>query len=169
MKNQTKQAIIDAVIKGYYIKDGCAYSMKGKLKLNVNTNGYYSIGIRKIKDKRMKRIPIHRLVAYQKYGILIFRKGYEVRHLDSNKLNNLESNIKIGTPSQNANDKPESARRRAALNASSFAKKHNHEKIIEMHNSGKPYGEIMKELNIKSKGTISFIINQSMSARGITE
>ncbi len=70
---------------------------------------------------------------------------------------------------EKSNNKTDSVRRKTALNASSFVKKHNHQKIIEMHNDGFSYNKIMKELNIKSKGTISFIIQKSMCATGITE
>ncbi len=56
---------------------------------------------------------------------------------------------------------------RGALIATSFAKKHDHEKIIQMYESGMSYGEIIETTGIKSKGTISFIIQKSATKRGI--
>ena len=49
-------------------------------------------------------IPVHKFVAYLKFGDEIFKEGIEVRHLDGNSLNNGYENISIGTHTQNMRD-----------------------------------------------------------------
>ena len=55
--------------------------------------------------------------------------------------------------------------KKMALRATSFVKKHNHEEIIKLHIEGLSYKQIAEKLNIKSKGTISFIIKKSIEAK----
>ena len=160
MLSKSAKAIKQAVKKGYKIIDGNVFYKGQEVKKRINSSGYYSFSIRCFNKERFV-ISIHRLMAYQKFGNKIFKKGIQVRHLDSNPLNNLDSNIAIGTPSQNNMDKPEKVRKDSAIKATSFIKTHNHADIIRLHNAGKSYKEIMALTNIKSKGTISFIINNS--------
>lgn len=161
--SKKNQAIIVAKEKGYTVKDGDVFSKNKKLKLALNEDGYYLFGIR---YKGIKyTIQVSRFVAYQKFGAKLFEQGIQVRHLDSNSKNNLESNIAIGTASQNAMDKPAEIRKSMAIHASSFSKKHNHEDILRLHKEGKSYKQIMEILGTKSKGTISFIINKSISSK----
>jgi hypothetical protein len=147
--------------KGYYILNGEAYSKNKKRTTYKNPKGYLQFGIRKLNGKIIG-VLVHRLVAYQKYGEEMFKEGIVVRHLDGNPLNNSEINIAIGTEKDNMNDIDVGTRRRRAIIASSYVQKHNHKLILEMHKSGKSYSEIMKELGISSKGTLSFIVNKSM-------
>lgn len=68
-------------------------------------------------------IPVHLLAAYQKFGNRAFMPGTQVRHLDSNSLNNNLDNIGIGTPSENQMDKPEQVRKYTAKYAASKNKR----------------------------------------------
>ena len=68
-------------------------------------------------------------------------------------------NIKTVTLSDNSLDIPKEKR---VLNASN--PKHDHEKIIQDFKNGYKYKEIMEKYGIKSKGTISFIINKSLKS-----
>jgi hypothetical protein len=85
-----------------------------------------------------------------------------VRHIDGNPLNNTWDNIEIGTASENMMDIPKEIRIATATNASFSRKaKYSEEKILkikELHKNGWSYKEIMKELGISSKGTISYIV-----------
>ncbi len=166
MTNKSKKnlALLDAVEKGYVIIEGKIFHKSKELKGNCPKSGYIKFSMR-TKDGKRNQVNVHRLVAYQKYGDRIFEKGIHVRHLDSNSINNLEDNIAIGTKSENELDKPPEVRMRAALIASSFSKKFNHEAILKLHNEGNSYKKIMEELNIKSKGTISFIIKKSIESK----
>lgn len=108
---------------------------------------------------------MHRLVAYQKYGKEIFKKGIEVRHRDGNPSNNTENNILLGTPSENSMDKTQETRNRIALNATSFIKVHDHEQIIKRREEGATYKELMEQFGISSKNGINYIINKSQAAK----
>lgn len=154
-----------AYTKGYRInKKGEIINPKGDV-INGYTETYkgYSrtkLSLRGLDGKQLK-VGAHRLQAYQKFGDDVFEKGIQVRHLDGNSLNNSWDNIAIGTQSDNMMDVPEHIRK---LRASQAGKKHDHDKIIEMHKSGFSYSSIMKELGISSAGTISFIVKNSMAA-----
>lgn len=166
--SKTSQVLIAANVKGYFVNEkGDVYFNGRKRSLNLDKRGYLSFTVRvKINEESIRtRVMVHRLVAYQKYGDKIFEIGIQVRHLDGNSKNNLSENILIGTAVENCSDKIPSVRLRAAVIATSFVKKHDHEKIIDLHKKGYSYDKIMKELGIKSKGTISFIIRQSMEAK----
>mgnify|MGYP000956937264 CR=1 FL=1 len=124
-----------------------------------NDSGYRFVTIRS--NGRFLKVSVARLQALQKFGeSLVYDPAMQVRHLNGNSLDNSESNIGIGTASQNAMDKDPSLRRRVSSMANN---KHDHAKIIEAHKSGMSYGKIMTEFGISSKGTVSFIIRQSMT------
>lgn len=166
------KAIVLAVKKGYHVDCNGNVFYKNKQRVLNKTkasNGRLGFKVRVLikGENKLFTIPVHRLVAYQKFGNKIFKKNVHVRHLDGNHLNNKIDNIQIGTPSQNEMDKSSFVRMKTALRATSFMKKHNHKEIVLMRNKGMSYEEIMKYTGIKSKGTISFIINSSITARGI--
>lgn len=150
--------------KGYNVIDGRIFrENKVEIKQYIHDKGYYYFTVRYL--KKNLTIYVHKMVAYKKYGHKLFEPNIQVRHLDSNPINNLEENIGIGTPSENMMDKSPEVRMRVALIASSFAKKHNHEEILKMHNEGLSYRKIMEKTGIKSKGTISFIVKESMASK----
>ena len=167
-KSISNIAIIDAYNKGYIVDENGGVFYKGKKRsLRINTNGYYSFSIRlNVEGKGIIRlVHVHRLQAYQKFGNKIFKIGIQVRHLDSNRLNNKINNIGIGTPKENNIDKPKEEMLQGILYAVSFTKKHNHEEVLKLRSEGFSYKQIMKKLNIKSKGSIGFIINNSTASK----
>jgi hypothetical protein len=124
-----------------------------------NDRGYIFFTIRS--NGRFLKVSVARLQALQKFGeSLVYDAAMEVRHLNGNSSDNSESNIGIGTASQNAMDKAPNVRRRVSSMANN---KHDHAKIIEAHKLGMSYGRIMVEFGISSKGTVSFIVRQSMT------
>lgn len=163
-RNKTQRALLHAFKKGYRVVEGDLYYNDKKRNASIDNNGYLFFTVRNELNERYP-IHVHRLFAYQKYGNKIFRKGIHVRHLDGDKLNNKDKNLLIGSASDNHMDKPESVRMRAALIATSFCRKHNHEEIIKLYNEGLSYEKIMKKTGIKSKGTISYIIKKSMESK----
>lgn len=162
--NKHNQDLLDSYEKGYRVINGCVFYKSNQLKKSIAKCGYYRFSIRN-KDGNQCIVFVHRLVAYQKYGNEIFKENIQVRHFDNNALNNKEENILIGTPSDNGMDKDEAVRKRSAIIASSYTKKHDHEKIIKLRSEGVSYKKIMEQFNIKSKGTISFIINKSIEMK----
>lgn len=166
--SKTNQFIVQAFEKGYRIDDLGNVSYNGRiLKPCVNSVGYFIFSVRVVIDgkKRLANAFYHKMQAYQKYGMVSFTEGVCIRHKDGNCKNNSHENILLGTPSDNMMDKSPEVRMRSALIATSFVRKHNHEEIVKMHKDGLSYGKIMEITGIKSKGTISFIINKSISSK----
>lgn len=148
--------------KGYYVdENGDVFNKNGK-SISTSTNGigtgYKSFNIR-VNGSNPTRSFIHRLQGFQKFGDDIFKEGIVIRHLNGDSLDNSFENIGIGTLSDNSLDIPKEKR---VLNASN--PKHDHEKIIQDFKNGYKYKEIMEKYGIKSKGTISFIINKSLKS-----
>ena len=149
--------------KGYYVdKNGNLFNRSNK-KINLSKSttgtGYLSFNIR-VGGKNPTRSFVHRLQAYQKFGEEIFKEGIVVRHLNGVSTDNSFENIGIGTPSDNTLDIPKEKR---ILNASNPT--YNHEDVINDRNNGYTYKQIMLKYGITSKGTISFIINQSLESK----
>ncbi len=168
-KNKSKQNIITATEKGYKVVNGVVLNRDGK-QVAVNlTQGkfkYKRFSIRSHSGERVV-ILVHRLVAFQKFGKKTFKKGLQVRHLDSDSLNNSFENIALGTPQENQGDKPMEVRLRSALIATSHVKKYDHKMIIKLRESGLTYKKIMEITGIKNKSVISFIINKSNDLKKI--
>lgn len=157
--------LLDAFNKGYRVIDNEVY-YKGRVvkkQNNKGSGGYCSFYIRS--NQKSKKVKVHRLVAFQKYGIKIFEKGLEVRHKNNDKSDNYESNILLGTHQDNMLDIPEGIRMKYAINASKCAMKHNHLDILKLYQNGASYNDIMRVYGIKSKGTISFIIKKSIQSK----
>jgi len=72
-----------------------------KLKQRIDNNGYLYVIL--YYHKKRKQINIHRLVGEAFLGPI--PKNYETRHLDGNKLHNALSNLRYGTPYENAQDR----------------------------------------------------------------
>ena len=84
--------------RGYFVtKDGLVFFNGKQRKLNLKNKKYqyYCFNIRI--DGKPKRIEVHRLQAYQKFGDKIFEKGIVVRHLNGDSTDNSYDNIGIGT------------------------------------------------------------------------
>ena len=153
--------LVIAKDKGYYVdKIGNVYSKKQKLSPN-NTNGKLSFRIRY--KTKLYNIPVHRLLAYIKYGDKLFTPGLEVRHLNNNALDNSWDNIVLGTHKENMLDIPKIQRINTAINA---AKKLRRFSDIEVKQIVKDRGEGMtyKQLCLKYnaiKSTLSYFFNQA--------
>lgn len=156
----TNETLKYCVKLGYHVdNDGKLYNPKGKQMMgNLSNTGYLRFNSPKIEGKRMV-IAVHRLQAYHKFGDKIFEQDMVVRHLDGNPLNNSWGNIEIGTQSDNIFDIPQIKRR---LMSSKGKRKHNYSAIRIDRAKGMSYKDLMLKYNIKSKGTISHIINSNM-------
>lgn len=144
--------------RGYQVtEDGRLLNPKGKIIGDViNSNGRKGSCVR-VKGKKVNFFH-HRLQAFQKYGLALFEKGIEVRHLNNNPLDNSWDNISIGTHSQNMMDIPEQIRIKKALHATSFVRKYDKEEVKKFHKISNSYKLTMAEFNISSKGTLNFIL-----------
>jgi hypothetical protein len=161
----TKQQLIvlKSVEKGYYVdKNGYVFNKNGKkLSANKCKNGYLSFNIRLGKGEKPTRSFIHKLQAFQKFGAEMFLDGIVVRHLNGESTDNSYENIEIGTYKDNSLDIPKDKR---VINSSKANKKYDHNEIIKDANNGYTFSQIMDKYGIKSKGTISFIINKSLES-----
>ena len=77
------------------------YGMR-ELKQELNDDGYPSVRI--IVNGKRKRYAVHKLVARSHLGPQP-SPGYEIRHIDGNKLNNHFRNLAWGTRKENADDR----------------------------------------------------------------
>lgn len=151
-----EQLLID---RGYKVlEDGTMLNPNGvKIAKYIDNRGYRSTSIRF--DGVKKLVHVHRLQAFQKFGLEIYATGIVVRHLNNNKLDNSKENILIGTSSENMMDIPKEQRLKQALHATSFVRKYNKDEVIEFHKKSKSYKKTMERFNISSKGTLHFILN----------
>jgi hypothetical protein len=143
--------------KGYKVTvEGVVINNCKIIPLKQSKRGYLSFNLRD-GNKTPTRCYVHRLQAYQRYGDKLFGEGIVVRHLNGQSTDNSIDNIAIGTMLDNILDIPKQQR---VLNSSH--PKYDHSCIVEDRNKGMSYKDIMIKYNIKSKGTISFIINKSL-------
>lgn len=144
--------------RGYTItSDGTVYSPKGN-RVGTHGKGGYKYFSFRIGGKIVK-VYFHRFQAYIKFGDALYEDNIMVRHLDGNYLNNSESNIDLGTNSDNMMDIPKEVR----INKSSNASKKYSDELVQAikldKESGMSYKELMIKYDISSKGTLSYIIN----------
>jgi hypothetical protein len=157
--------------KGYRVVNGCVISSNGKRRsLYLKNCGErrlkypaFSVYVGIINGKRkIGEVKVHRLVAYQKYGMAIYDSGVCVRHLDGNPENFSEDNICIGTQSQNMMDIPQNIRlinaKMAALTQRKFSD-NDVRKIRNSYESGTSLNELCAE-HKTSKSTMSYIVNR---------
>ena len=150
-----------AVKKGYHFNElnEVIGPMKKPLKL-LESKGYPAINISY--NKKVKHLKVHRLKAYFLFGNKIFDKELEVRHKDGDKFNFNDSNIAIGTKSENAFDRPADERRKHAITAASILRKFTKkeiEAIIIRNKNGESLNKLAKEYRV-AKSTLSYIINK---------
>lgn len=161
--SKLNQEILKAIKKGYTIDElGNVYNPKGKkrkLCLNNNATRYYYFNL------TSRPILVHRFVGYFKYGIKIFERGLQVRHLNGNSIANNWDNIGIGTLSDNRMDVSEEIRLSTAIYASQHVRRFSDEEVENIrkdkYENGMSYNELRKKYNISSKGTLSYLFNKA--------
>ena len=152
--------VILAYKKGFRVTSEGAIvgSNGGFIKGYLHKNGYVRISFR-CNNKHINFL-VHRLQAFQKFGLKMFDKGIEVRHLNGNPSDNSWDNIAIGTHSENMRDVPKHIRLEKSLHATSFVRKHDKNAIIKFHSeNNSSYKLTMEAFNISSKGTLHYILN----------
>jgi len=160
--SQAKAALIHAYAKGYRVKDNLVYGIvkKQPLKLRCSHSGYLFFGI-KI-GKKVIKVFLHRLVAYEKYQDKLFDQDIVVRHLNGNRKDNSFDNICIGTQTENMLDRDPEERLKHAIKASSFIRKFTNDQVVQIkadHSNGLGYKALMQKYSISSKGTLHYILN----------
>src|SRR6266404_5549617 len=107
MLSKRNQAVLIAYLRGYRARNGKVYNKAGRQrKLFIQSkrfSPYFCFTVRV--DGVSQAVPIHKLVAFQKYGEQMFRKNIVVRHGNDDRYNNKHFNIKIGNQKDNEADK----------------------------------------------------------------
>lgn len=147
-----------AVGRGYRVDGLTVIGPKGVMSPWLGREGYPSISI-----GRGEKCRVHRLVAFQRWGEMIYRPGTEVRHLDGNKMNFLLDNIMIGTHSENMMDVPHERRALQAAHAASFRRCHDKEAVRDFYEGCRSYRKTMEHFRITSKGTLHWLLNSPIS------
>lgn len=113
----TREYYIEAYRRGYRItRDGRLVNPNGDFIKGCYRSGnpiYLRFTIRV--DNKFRQLYFHIFQAYIKYGDEIFFEKIQVRHKDNNSLNNIRSNILIGSNSDNQLDRSERSRSRSAV------------------------------------------------------
>lgn len=144
------RVITEAYNRGYRVQpDGNVISPSG-LTLKLTHTGkkkYLKFNIRM--DNKFRCVLVHKLQAYQKYGVLTFKPGIVVRHLNGECYDNSFTNIEIGSYQDNALDIPDKDRVQKAIRASYSKRKLTNEEINEMTN-----------LRLNKKATYAFLADK---------
>jgi hypothetical protein len=115
-RTETQRRILEAVSRGYKIKDGHLFGPKGKLNVAVYGKQRYPTFSTNW-GCRVFGVPVHLFAAYVYYGEAAFKEGVVVRHLDGDVRNFSKDNLVLGTHSENNLDKPANVRKAAAVAA----------------------------------------------------
>jgi len=163
MNNLTK-ALLKAYKNGYRVIDGIAYNPNGKQLIGTPDRKGYIV----IAPTKEDKVFIHRLVAYQKYGDIIFDSKVQVRHKDNNRKNNLDSNILIGDQSRNMMDRPKEQRLEISIKAATKKRRFTDEEMILIRKDYElfqSYDKVMEEWDISSKGTLHYMLNNKYKTK----
>ena len=157
--SKINKGILKVYRDGYRVIKQVIYNPAGKiLKGRIDKSGYRVFKSYKV----YPYLPVHKLVAYQKFGSKLFESKIQVRHLDNNSLNNAEYNIDLGTGSDNMMDQDEKVRICRSINAASKLRKFTDEEVRRVREDYKvmrSYKDVMSLWNISSKGTLHYILN----------
>jgi hypothetical protein len=149
--------------RGYTVVNGEVISPSGhKMKLykNKRANTFKIMN----EERKTFNLAVSTYIGYLKFGDEMFKDGSCVYHADGDRDNNSFDNIKLGELKNVGFYKKPEVRKQSAIIASSKVKKHDHNQIIALYNEGKSYKQIMEITGIKSKGTLSFIIKNSIES-----
>ena len=105
-------------------------------------------------------IPVHRLVAFQKFGEEALVEGIHTRHKDGNSLNNLDENIVLGTATDNAMDRPKEARQKHAAKGNQQLTPELIGQIRADHSQGLGYKRLRKKYGLPLS-TLSYYLSTS--------
>lgn len=164
----TPNKLVLAYTKGYRVVNGILLNPDGKpLKPRLNTAGYPCFSFRPTIKEAGKRctftVPLHRLVAYQKYGDAMFAPGIVVRHKDGNPLNAQSDNILIGTSHDNMMDKDAQIRRKQAILATAKNRVLTDAQVAALkhdrHVLGLSYRQLSDKYGLGNKGHAYYIAN----------
>jgi hypothetical protein len=137
-------------------KNGDVIGVRGKKRsVRVGYRGYKTFNMKNPETGVATPVLVHKLAAYQRFGVDAFREGIQVRHLNNDKTDNSLNNIDIGTQLDNVSDLPNNGK-------NLHGAKLNREQVKEIRRKaaiGIPYKEIVHDYPISSRGNVSDIVN----------
>ena len=161
MSNVTK-AIKIAIKKGFSINDKGNVFRHSKLIKPCFHKGYAHFSV-VISPNKQISVSFHRFQGYRKFGLRIFRQKIQIRHLDSNKLNNAWDNIGIGTSLDNARDIPKDIRIQTAKTASRarWGKESDAASMLKDYENGMHWRGISKKYGTSRSNTHRLLSKQN--------
>lgn len=166
MEREKKEKM--AVRLGYKITP-CGTNVIGPdgrpVSFSYTANGYPRFSFGPKIDRRS--LTFHRLQAIQQYGDAMYNPELVCRHLDGNPRNNSIANIALGTQKENAMDRHPDDRRKHARRAARFITKFSHLEVIAFYREH-GWTKTLAHYRIPSKGTLSYILRKSDTAKGVT-
>ena len=174
MKNSTgDQMVVLAFDKGYRVTNaGQVRSRLGRVrKLRKHLPGgarspYLKFTVKVPTSDTRYPVPVHRLAAFQRFGEAALEYGVQVRHLNGDSLDNRLINLALGTPSQNALDRPAHDRRAHAQLAGMANAKSDEiwDKVKVDYASGMGYKRLRKKYGIHLS-TLSYRLSKGAKKR----
>lgn len=128
----------------------------------LSKRGYPHISFRSRKLGISQKVEVHRILAYQMWGDVVFSESFCVRHLNSDKSDFSKENLALGTDMDNYMDNPDGVKNAMAAvckdNGKSLRKFTEEDvgSILAMRSNGATYSQIAREFNC-GKSTIFYI------------
>lgn len=164
-QSKNSAAVEAAFFKGYRVVSGVVISPHGKPRAvvtGVSRKGrpvYESFNVG-VGGGNRRKVLVHRLAAYQKFGAAALAPGVVVHHLDGNSLNNHEDNIEIGSATDNALDRdPEDRKLHAAKGNQRYSEEFI-QQLREEHASGLGYKKLRAKYGM-SLSMLSYYLSPS--------
>ena len=170
------KTVITAIEMGYFVDDtGVVHFKERQRTLCVKRVGkceyyYFTINIAGAR----KKVMVHKMQAYQSFGLDAFKPGIQVRHLNSNSLDNTKTNIAIGSPSENQMDIAIEARslrsKKAYANRKLRPRRLTDEQALAVtvdRAAGMTYKHLTAKYGV-SKSFLSYMLNDSLYLKDIT-
>jgi len=149
-----------AVAKGYRVTStGRVRGPRGRRKLKATDRGHLTFTVRN--GAEVFPVLVHKLAAYQKFGEDALVEGVEVRHKNNVPGDNRQSNLLLGSKSDNVLDQLESVRLRRAAHAARKQRKLTDAQVRRLRTDrekGALYVELCEKYGI-SKSTVSYIVS----------
>jgi hypothetical protein len=150
--------------KGYMVsQDGSLVTRPVQQKLSGRASRKYrAISVFHPETGVVVPVLVHQLVAYSKFGEAMFEPGVVVRHLNDDPLDNSWDNIVLGTPRDNALDRPKADRVLHAQKAGRTNSRSDSfwEQVAAEHAAGASYKELCEKHGL-SKSTLSFRLSKT--------
>lgn len=155
-KEKLKFTLERAVKLGFRVEKDGTLTKNGKIiKVNSRHSGPRTYLRTNIVYKHVSyTLNVHQLQAYQKFGNELFKDGIVVRHLNDISDDNSWDNIAIGSYKDNSSDISEEKKKLMIPKP-----KYDYKEVKELREKGLTYKQIMEVTGIKSKSTVSRIIN----------